>query len=825
MEPARRITRPQQSPQPAGRGMPAAAGRLPSRPAKRLRPSQVPVPGPARGTPSSAVPPAAVHDGLAGPGQPLPGALRREMEDRLSADLSEVRLHAGSAAGASAAAIGARAYTAGSHVVIGAEGADKHTLAHELTHVIQQRRGPVAGRASAGGVRMSEPGDAFERAAEANASRVMRGAPPARAAVAGYRPPGGPARPAYAGGPVVQRRPILQNADTLEYLDEDVPDQPLAFASTVEEARKNLGVFLDYNKLQAIFDFFAAQIRKSIENFGVVGKRLPEAFAEKNKTTPKLGEELKKLVGTVWVENPDYALKALTADVWIKNPAIIRAIIQRGEAGVAGYRPEGGGSRLPEAKGTLYYNAGTYRSREDALTRGCGVSTEELPQYAKVKGEGKTSAEILWLEKNLKNTGHAGLFIEFNDCLYLSTVQPVAPDKSRRASTELGSFKDFTGLGATQLNELNLSYQKIRRPPTTTDWITNLSGGRNGDQNAVMRKWSAYGAALFSKQVHGNANLPTDQNWEWLHIHGAQIGGATGSDNLLAGTFVANSEMIPYESQLKAWRTENAGKIFARFSAKARDHVLAEEISIEVAAQDHPVLGTIDRSDPLKVIFYPLRGEVIDRLTGQIRKKQWHGRGRGLQPPLVIPAPMAPLGVPPPSALQAALQPGGAGPGQQLVPAGQPSPPVFALLQSDLPRLSQGLLSFAQVISDEPSPELSMFSFEYSLERFRELTRTGVLQRVQEQLRRADVQAEVEFIRNPRKRGAAAIEDKEPAAAEGQEPAGSVIINVRTRMAPSRPRIESGQQPGPVPAEHAPLGPQEEPRAPMEQEPRIEELD
>ncbi len=100
------------------------------------------------------------------------------MENRLGADFSDVRIHDDSAAKASAAEVGARAYTSGSHVVIGDGGGDKRTLAHELTHVIQQRQGPVAGADNGSGLKVSDPSDRFEREAEANAARAMVGSAP-----------------------------------------------------------------------------------------------------------------------------------------------------------------------------------------------------------------------------------------------------------------------------------------------------------------------------------------------------------------------------------------------------------------------------------------------------------------------------------------------------------------------------------------------------------------------------------------------------------------------------------------------------------------------
>ncbi|MFI9004634.1 DUF4157 domain-containing protein [Streptomyces sp. NPDC053541] len=125
-----------------------------------------------------------VHDVLRTSGRPLDDATRTDMEARLGADFSDVRVHDDSAARASAAEVGARAYTSGNHVVLGDGGTDRHTLAHELTHVIQQRSGPVAGTDNGDGLKVSDPSDRFEREAEANARRALSGPAPAGPAVA-----------------------------------------------------------------------------------------------------------------------------------------------------------------------------------------------------------------------------------------------------------------------------------------------------------------------------------------------------------------------------------------------------------------------------------------------------------------------------------------------------------------------------------------------------------------------------------------------------------------------------------------------------------------
>ncbi|QNP75618.1 DUF4157 domain-containing protein [Streptomyces roseirectus] len=151
-----------------------------------------------------------VPDVLRSPGRPLAEPVRADMERRLGADFSEVRVHDGAAAQRSATEVGARAYTSGNHVVIGAGGGDRHTLAHELVHVVQQRSGPVSGTDNGAGLSVSDPSDRFEREAESTARRVMSGSAPA------------PARPGTvqrAAGTAVQRMVNEEDAAPAQAVD------------------------------------------------------------------------------------------------------------------------------------------------------------------------------------------------------------------------------------------------------------------------------------------------------------------------------------------------------------------------------------------------------------------------------------------------------------------------------------------------------------------------------------------------------------------------------------------------------------------------------
>jgi hypothetical protein len=129
--------------------------------------------------PASAPP--VVHDVLGTPGRPLDPGLRAFMEPRFGRDFSDVRVHAGSRAAASAAAVGARAYTVGRDIVL--DGAsrspadERRLFAHELTHVVQQRGAAPAVLSRKDALEIGAATDPAEREADAVADSVLRGAP------------------------------------------------------------------------------------------------------------------------------------------------------------------------------------------------------------------------------------------------------------------------------------------------------------------------------------------------------------------------------------------------------------------------------------------------------------------------------------------------------------------------------------------------------------------------------------------------------------------------------------------------------------------------
>jgi hypothetical protein len=115
-----------------------------------------------------------------GGGQPLDESVRRNLEPALGGDFADVRVHTDDEADALNHAVHSEAFTTGMDIFFRsgkyspASSNGQKLLAHELTHVVQQRSAPPADE-----LRVSSPDDSSEREAAEVADSVSSDAQPA----------------------------------------------------------------------------------------------------------------------------------------------------------------------------------------------------------------------------------------------------------------------------------------------------------------------------------------------------------------------------------------------------------------------------------------------------------------------------------------------------------------------------------------------------------------------------------------------------------------------------------------------------------------------
>ena len=108
-----------------------------------------------------------------GTGGMLGAGVRGELESALGDDFSDVRIHTDGGADRLAQAVGAEAFTTGTDIFFRSgrydpdSGQGRKLIAHEVTHVVQQR-----GAAPASELRITDPGDAAEVEASAVAEAI-----------------------------------------------------------------------------------------------------------------------------------------------------------------------------------------------------------------------------------------------------------------------------------------------------------------------------------------------------------------------------------------------------------------------------------------------------------------------------------------------------------------------------------------------------------------------------------------------------------------------------------------------------------------------------
>jgi hypothetical protein len=542
----------------------------------------------------------------------LPSQLKSGIESLSGLSMDDVRVHYNSD---KPAQLHAHAYAQGNEIHV-APGQERH-LPHEAWHVVQQAQGRVRPTMQMKGdvpvnddAGLEAEADLMgQKALQAGADDVSQGKP--------LRPLNPPARPDAAA----QRRPWLDNPATGVY--RDTAGTNYAFVTT-QGGKANRGVFIPYANLYALYALIAPLVADARATQG-----LNEAAAI-NQLSNMYAFGPAALFAAVQPVHMESGRVLINIGNLAPYPGIILGLVKLGAQGFPNLRNEGGGSRLPAAEGSLYISRPHFATKALVLAS-LNIPVDKFPDYDGVNAVLVDSFGDAVARAALDKQAGANTFAG-DGFVYASTVR--APASASRKYTANGRNYDdtFSNIANPSLafTRLNNAYEALAGP-ADSGWVSDLAGGRDGDQNTVMGKWGALGAAAFHnafRSANGGV-VPVDQNWEWLHIRGAQIGGETEQGNLLAGTFVANSQMIPFESQIQRWHQGNHGKIFARFTATVRDRILAQSIKIEISALDHPALGTIPQDAPLTIEFFPLDGVVIDKLTGKIQQKKFREQAEG----------------------------------------------------------------------------------------------------------------------------------------------------------------------------------------------------
>lgn len=284
----------------------------------------------------------------------------------------------------------------------------------------------------------------------------------------------------------------------------------------------------------------------------------------------------------------------------------------------------GGGERLPAASGHVF----ALKANKETILGALGYSKEKAAEFTQVHVV-SLQDEITYqkyLEDAKKNKTN---YFEYNnDDLGLHFFYISAVEVRRNANAKIQidnkrySDTDFFNLDKTseEGKRIEASFAKLGKPTPDTGWVpgTSLNKKDRGDGQAkAMNNWNAMGAAAYAKHYLG-VDYPLDQNWEWLHIRGAQIGGATDNTNLIPGLYVTNSFMIPYENMIAQWARADASHLWARFSVSPSNTLFGRYITISIKTQGHSMLGTLETT---LCTFDALQGRVVDKLANEIVKR------------------------------------------------------------------------------------------------------------------------------------------------------------------------------------------------------------
>lgn len=478
---------------------------------------------------------------------------------------------------------------------------------------VERRAAPVAAPARAGG----QPARIRRPVAGLDLAHLQ--------AVAGNRAAVG----LLAGRRRVQRAVYLANQDDLIYKHSSGSATEYAF---VHKGQDRTAFYLEYDRIARVQRLVAALSGKWT-TVGTLGKSRGQEFVRErdrqqwfdglaaNAAAGK-AEALGVLdaLGPVLTE-----VNGAMTDVTNRIPApVLNHIAFVAATRGALYNNVGGGSRLPKAAGLLVVRKDRPR---DQLLEWLGVDADVLADVT-VQGLGpELMSAVAGEMRGAPGTFRNVLELKLDpgspqpDMVYGSTVQAGRSRNARVVCAGTAYADDLSDLLVTAAPGVVASFNTLPAVTADSGWVPGtqlVTVNRGEGQVKAMNGWNALGAAAFANR-QGVAHFDLQQNWEWLHVQGAQIGGATAGGNLVAGLYVTNSMMIPYETMVARWAQADPTHFQARFVAKPATAGFASEIAIWIEAKGHQVLGDFE---PRQLIsFGPLSGRIVDRLANEMIKR------------------------------------------------------------------------------------------------------------------------------------------------------------------------------------------------------------
>jgi hypothetical protein len=491
--------------------------------------------------------------------------------------------------------------------------------------------------------------------------------------------PRAPTRIARGTWGTIQRTPYLHNADDRIYRDSKKGEAEFAFMGTFSFL-PNAKVFVPFtavHELRDVADEVHRKIMRSRKTTTKMDRTKPRASAQgpytrssgravgSSKTgygmnygdehrdvsermrkvahTPKpvdsdtkvLRKNLMAALGGVYGWYGEDQWEDLTHDLPpVKLATVIMKVIEVGPA----LMPSGGGSRLPPASGKIH--SVPPRTAEEVF-RILGVPADKQGAFGAVEMVGYDEPEGYIAKRDELAGGDANIFMmeDATTGVWMFYESDVAVKRSDNSRIQVGGSsltdEQFNAIDPVKdaefVRNLAVSYAQLRAT-ADSGWISGTemtaSQDRGPGQAHAMKFWNALGAAAYANRFHAQ-HYDLAQNWEWLHIRGAQIGGQTEMGNLIPGFYTTNSAMIPYENMVKQWALADPTRFQARFQAIGVNGVFATaiRISIKAVAQPDPMVGGPRGHQVLGVLegplidFDPLGGRVIDRMAGEFSKR------------------------------------------------------------------------------------------------------------------------------------------------------------------------------------------------------------